>query len=364
MANVVVDRPEHRALDRRAVRRERIARASNFKDGKFFNPSGAAPTMGLGKSLDVMREYWSSKTSLRAPPAALPMLSPLDGWQSRPHTGLRSTWLGHSTTLLEIDGARVLTDPVWSERASPSQHIGPKRFHQTPVAIEKLPPLDAILVSHDHYDHLDAAAVATLARVSEAPFFTALGVGAHLEKFGVPHERIIELAWWERAEIPGTNVTISATPAQHFSGRGAFDRNDTLWASYVFTGPRHRAFFSGDTGLEPELARIRELFGPFDLVMLEVGAFHPLWGTIHLGPEQAMQAHEALGGGPFLPVHWSTFDLALHAWDEPIVTLEQSARDASFPLVAPMLGEVRDILDRDDTRRALARLAAWWREVR
>jgi len=228
------------------------------------------------------------------------------------------------------------------------------------VELAKLPPLDAILVSHDHYDHLDAASVATLARTQTAPFFTALGVGEHLERCGVPPERIVELAWWEHAEIPNTELTITATPAQHFSGRGAFDRNDTLWASYVFTGPRHRAFFSGDTGLEPELSRIGELFGPFDLVMLEVGAFHPLWGSIHLGPEQAVAAHRALGGGAFLPVHWSTFDLALHAWDEPIVTLEQHARDASLPLVAPMLGEVRDVVELDD----LPELNAWWRGVR
>lgn len=361
---IVLDNPAHRALDRRAVRRERMATASNFRDGKFFNPSGASPTMGFGKGLDVMREYWGSKGALRVPPAALPMISPLDAWRSAPRTGLRTTWLGHSTTLLELDGARILTDPVWSDRASPSQLIGPKRFHKPPVAIDELPPLDAILVSHDHYDHLDGRAVAALSRASDAPFFTALGVGSHLEKYGVPHDRIVELAWWEQAEIPRTKVTIAATPAQHFSGRGAFDRNDTLWASYVFSGPRHRAFFSGDTGPEPELPRIAKLFGPFDVVMLEVGAYHPLWGSIHLGPDQAMQAHAALGGGPFLPVHWSTFDLALHAWDEPIVTLEQSARDAAFPLVAPMLGEVRDIVDRDDTRRALTRLNAWWRAVR
>jgi L-ascorbate metabolism protein UlaG (beta-lactamase superfamily) len=242
--------------------------------------------------------------------------------------------------------------------------MGPKRFHKPPVTIEQLPPLDAILVSHDHYDHLDAAAVATLARTQTAPFYTALGVGEHLEKYGVPHERIVELAWWEEAEVPNTALTIGATPAQHFSGRGAFDRNDTLWASYVFKGPRHRVFFSGDTGLEPELARIGELHGPFDLVMLEVGAYHPLWGSIHLGPDQAMAAHAALGGGPFLPVHWSTFDLALHAWDEPIVTLEQHARDAAFPLVAPVLGEVRDVVDLADTTKALARLDAWWRSVK
>lgn len=361
MTSLALDRATVRLLDRRAARRERITRAPNFADGKFTNPSGASAIIGLGKSLEVARAFWASSSASRTPPAPLPMVSPIAGWRERPRTGLRATWLGHSTTLIEIDGARVLTDPVWSLRASPSQLAGPRRFHAPPAAIEALPPLDAIVLSHDHYDHLDAAAVEVLARSTSAPFFTPLGVGAHLERFGVPEARIVELGWWEEAEVPGTALTVAATPAQHFSGRGPFDRNDTLWASFVVRGPRHRVFFSGDTGLEPELGRVRDRFGPFDLVMLEVGAFHPLWGAIHLGPDQAMAAHAALGGGPLLPVHWSTFDLALHAWDEPILRLEEAAREGDLALVAPRLGEVRDVEDEGDVRRALARLPAWWR---
>lgn len=334
--------------------------APNFVDGRFVNPSGKSPAL-KGGSFNVMREYMTSKV-VRKPPAALPMVDPIPAWRDRSHTGLRTTWLGHSTVLLELDGARILTDPVWSDRASPFASIGPKRFHQPPVALDKLPPLDAILVSHDHYDHLDADAVRTLANA--APFITALGVGARLEKLGVPSDRIIELAWWEQAEIPGTALTVSATPAQHFSGRGALDRNKTLWASYAFKGPRHRVFFSGDTGLEPEFANIAKLHGPFDLVMLEVGAYHPSWGDIHLGPDQAMEAHALLGGAPLLPVHWSTFDLALHAWDEPILALESAVRDRALPLLSPRLGQATDVQDLDDVRRALARLDSWWREVR
>jgi L-ascorbate metabolism protein UlaG (beta-lactamase superfamily) len=345
--------------ERAEQRRERMLAAPNFRDGRFFNPNGAKPGL-KGSGWKVMREYMTSKAP-RTPPGALPMIDPINGWRDRSHTGLRSTWLGHSTVLLELDGARILTDPVWSERASPFESLGPKRFHRPPVALDRLPPLDAILVSHDHYDHLDASAVRYLAHT--APFITALGVGERLEKLGVPTERIIELAWWEQAEIPGTAITVHAAPAQHFSGRGALDRNKTLWASYVFKGPRHRVFFSGDTGLEPEFARIASLFGPFDLVMLEIGAFHPAWGDIHLGPEQAQKAHAMLGGGPLLPVHWSTFDLALHAWDEPILAMETAAREQALPLLAPRIGQSLDVQDLDDVQKSLARLDAWWRTV-
>jgi len=349
------------ARERAEKRRVRIEGSAQFKEGRFANPSGRSERVESGFS--VMKEYLSSRQK-RRPSAALPMISPLDRWRDAVKTGLRAAWLGHSTVLLEIDGARVLTDPVWAERASPSRIVGPKRFHPPPVQIDALPPLDAVLVSHDHYDHLDAAAVRALAASSQAHFFTALGVGARLEGFGVPHERITELDWWEEASIPGTDVSITATPAQHFSGRSPFDRNTTLWGSYVFRGPRHRVFFSGDTGPEPALPIIRDKYGPFDLILLEVGAFHPAWGDIHLGPWQAMEAHRALGGGPFLPVHWSTFDLALHPWDEPILVLEEGSQEGKLPLVAPRIGEVRDVFDVDDTRRALARLDAWWREVK
>jgi L-ascorbate metabolism protein UlaG (beta-lactamase superfamily) len=356
---VQATRSAHLARDRAELRRARMTGAANFVDGRFVNPSGRrAPNASSG--LGVIGEFLFGG-SKRVPRGALPMVSPLGAWRDRSRTGLRATWLGHSTVLLELDGARILTDPVWAHRASPWSMVGPKRFHRPPVSLDELPPLDAILVSHDHYDHLDADAVRTLAKLTSAPFFTALGVGARLERFGVPAERIVELAWWEGAEIPGTSIVVTATPAQHFSGRSAFDRNETLWASYVFTGPRHRVFFSGDTGLEPELASIAKKHGPFDLAMLEVGAYHPAWGDIHLGPVQAMEAHQILGGGAFLPVHWSTFDLALHAWDEPILELEKAAIELALPLLAPRLGQASDITDVDDLRRAS--LDRWWREL-
>ncbi|GAP34487.1 MBL fold metallo-hydrolase [Piscinibacter sakaiensis] len=292
----------------------------------------------------------------RVPAGPLPVVDPRPGWQRAPSDGLRATWLGHSAVLLEIDGATVLTDPVWGPRASPLRLAGPKRFQPAPVALRQLPPLDAVLISHDHYDHLDLPTVRELARRPGLPFVTSLGVGAHLEAWGIPPERIVELDWWESHTLPRSGLCITAAPSQHFSGRSLKDRNATLWSSLVLRSPRHAVFFSGDTGLTTEYATIRERLGPFDLVMLEVGAFHPSWGDIHLGPENALKAHALLGGGAFLPVHWGTFSLALHAWDEPAEVLLGAAGSLGAPLLMPRLGEPVEPL------RGLA-LQPWWRGV-
>jgi L-ascorbate metabolism protein UlaG (beta-lactamase superfamily) len=212
-----------------------------------------------------------------------------------------------------------------------------------------------VIVSHDHYDHLDYPTIRELAK-RDAPFVTSLGVGAHLELWGVRPERITELDWWESHQVPNSGLTVTAAPSQHFSGRSLKDRNATLWSSLVLRSPRHAVFFSGDTGLTNEYGTIRGRLGPFDLVMLEVGAFHPAWGDIHLGPENALKAHALLGGGAFLPVHWGTFSLAMHAWDQPAeVLLEQGAKGGT-QLVMPRLGEPVEPAHAE-------RIEPWWRGV-
>ena len=291
----------------------------------------------------------------RVPTHPLPAHDPLAAWLRPPETGLRVAWLGHSTVLVEIDGVRVLTDPVWGRRASPSQLAGPKRFQPVPVALKSLPPIDAVLLSHDHYDHLCYPTVKALAKTG-VPFVTSLGVGAHLQAFGVAPENITELDWWQSHRLPGTEVEVTAAPSQHFSGRGLKDRNATLWSSLVLRGPKHRVFFSGDTGLTDQYALIRERLGPFDLVMLEVGAFHPAWGDIHLGPEHALEAWQLLGGGAFLPVHWGTFTLAMHAWDEPAETLLKLAPALGAPLVMPLVGQAVEPAQVEG-------VTPWWRGV-
>ena len=318
------------------LRLERMVASSRFSDGTFRNTSQVAPGLKPGSGLQTVGEFfWGGQQ--RKPPAPLPSVNPLAAWQRPPETGLRATWLGHSTVLLEVDGLRVLTDPVWGERASPYNFAGPKRFQPVPVPVASLPPLDAVIISHDHYDHLDYPTILEMLEL-DVPFYTSLGVGAHLEAWGVPPARIIELDWWESVKLPRGELRITAAPSQHFSGRGMRRRNATLWSSFVVEGPRHKVFFSGDTGLTAEYAEIRQRLGPFDLVMLEVGAFHPSWGEIHLGPDNALEALALLGGGSFLPVHWGTFNLAIHAWDEPAETLLARAPEKGVHLVMPRLG--------------------------
>jgi L-ascorbate metabolism protein UlaG (beta-lactamase superfamily) len=242
-----------------------------------------------------------------------------------PPSGLRVTWFGHSCSLVEIDGVRILIDPVWDERAAPTQWAGPKRFFPPTLALEDLPPIDVVLISHDHYDHLGEGSVRQLARmqlagvesVRHARWITPLGVGAILAGFGVEPSRIAELNWAE--QVTAGAVTITALPARHFSGRSLFNRFETLWASFAFVGPTHRVYYGADSGEWHGFGEIGEAFGPFDLTMLEIGASDPLWIDIHMGPEGAVRSFRALGGhGLLMPIHWGLFDLALHPWQQPI----------------------------------------------
>jgi L-ascorbate metabolism protein UlaG (beta-lactamase superfamily) len=337
------------------LRRERALASRQFRDGSFRNTAPVGPGL-KGDSLKVMKEFFLGGRK-RVPRTALPVESPLQAWaQPVSGSGLRVTWLGHSTLLIEVDGRRVLTDPVFGERASPVSFAGGRRFHPVPATIDQLPPLDAVLLSHDHYDHLCRESIVELAR-RRVPVVTSLGVGAHLERFGVDPALVTELDWWEQHTLPGGGLSLTATPAQHFSGRGLTDRNSTLWSSWVIRTDRHRLFFSGDTGLTEEFAAIGKQLGPFDLTMLEIGAWHPAWGDIHLGPANALRAFQLLGGGTLLPVHWGTFDLGLHPWDEPAETLLSLAAPAGVRLLTPRLGRPfePDAIDRPDP---------WWRALR
>lgn len=344
------------ALKSRARRETRLVTSPRFKSGRFWNTARTEvmrEPFGAGMAMDFL-----TGRAARSPRAPLPIFEQTRGALARPpERGLRLTWLGHSTVLIEIDGVRLLTDPVWGERASPVSFAGPRRFHRPPLPLAELPPVDAVLLSHDHYDHLCASTVRSLAS-GAAPgfsgrFLTSLGVGAHLEKLGVPPAMLTELDWSQGARVG--EVDIIAVPAQHFSGRSVLDRNHTLWAGFAIVGPHHRVFFSGDTGPTAEHADIGASFGPFDVVMFEIGAFHPAWGDIHLGPDAAYQAFLSCNARAFLPVHWSTFDLGLHPWEEPGELLYERARADGAPLWTPRIGEPME--------QTPARPNAWWREA-
>jgi len=337
------------------ARLERIKASPRWAGDRFRNVHPIAPGLrDPNASMPTLSEFLCGGER-RVPSAPLPSTNPLDEWRKPPASGLRATWLGHSTVLIEIDGLRVLTDPVWGPRASPSSLAGPKRFQPVPVALRAMPPLDLVIVSHDHYDHLDYPTIRELAKRG-VPFVTSLGVGAHLEAWGVDPGRIVELDWWESHRLPDSALTVTAAPSQHFSGRGLKDRNATLWSSFVIRGERHAVFFSGDTGLTTEYRTIRDRHGPFDLVMLEVGAFHPAWGDIHLGPRNAIEALTLLGGGAFLPVHWGTFSLAMHAWDQPAESLLELGPKAGAQLLMPRLGEPVE-------PQHFEPIEPWWRAV-
>jgi L-ascorbate metabolism protein UlaG (beta-lactamase superfamily) len=281
-----------------------------------------------------------------------------------PESGLRVTWMGHSSVLVEIDGVRVLIDPVWDERASPMRWAGPRRFFAAPLPLEELPPVDVVLVSHDHYDHLGEATVRKLARLEsmrEAQWVTSAGVGRILRRFGVDAAKITELDWTQQVAVAEGALEITAVPSRHFSGRGMLNRFETLWSSFVLKGARHKIFFGADSGWWEGFTEIGAAYGPFDLTMLEIGAYHELWQDIHLGPEGAVRAYAALGGsgeegrGLLMPIHWGLFDLSLHAWRQPIQRLLELADEQGIRVWAPEPGRPAEVVPGMEIR------SDWWR---
>ncbi len=310
------------------ARRDRMAQSPQWNDGQFVNPQPIVNHAG-----PMLRGMLSSDPAT-SPNASPPTVRP--DLRAAPATGLRVTWLGHSSTIVEIDGQRVLTDPVWSERATPIRGIGPRRWYPPPLPLDALPAIDAVLISHDHYDHLDRATVVALdARGTR--FVVPLGVGAHLEYWGIAASHIVELDWWQRTRI-GT-LEIVSTPARHASGRQVFDRDGTLWCGYALLGVRHRVYYSGDTGLFPGLHDIGTRLGPFDLTMIEVGQYSRGWPDWHSGPEQAVRVHQWVRGKTMLPVHWGLFALAFHGWTEPIERTVVAANAAGVSLLTPRPGQ-------------------------
>jgi L-ascorbate metabolism protein UlaG (beta-lactamase superfamily) len=315
------------------ARLARVERSPQWRDGRFRN---RLPRVD-GPALRMLGAFLFGGSPHRTPGRAPPVSARRRAdYAEPPASGLRATWLGHSTLLLEVDGRRVLVDPVWGERASPFTFAGPRRFYAPPLPLADLPPVDVVVISHDHYDHLDMPTVKALA-ARGARFAVPLGVGAHLRSWGVAERDVVELDWWEADTIAG--LTLTATPARHFSGRGLDDAARTLWAGWAIAGTRHRVYYSGDTALDDAMLEIGARLGPFDLTMIEVGAYDALWPDVHLGPEQAVRAHRLVRGEVLLPVHWGLFDLALHGWTEPVERVLAAAAAEGVRVAAPRPGD-------------------------
>lgn len=330
----------------------RLMNSSHFKDGKFFNTIDTRVSTASGSRLGSLVEFFTDQQQ-REPEIALPSM-PVVAESIGTGEGLRVTWLGHSTSLIEIDGQVILTDPMFSDRASPFSFLGPKRFSiAPPIELADLPDIDVVLISHDHYDHLDYPSIKALIHRTSR-FLVPLGVGGHLERWGVPKSKIVELDWWE--ENTHGDLTLVATPARHFSGRWLV-RNKTLWASWVIQGKRQRVFFGGDSGYFDGFKQIGEQYGPFDLTLLESGAYNEAWSEIHMMPEQTVQAHIDLQGKVLLPIHWGQFNLSLHPWTEPIERLVTAAERQGVIVATPLVGQ-------PVTENSALPQTAWWQALR
>jgi L-ascorbate metabolism protein UlaG (beta-lactamase superfamily) len=318
-------------------------------DGKFQN---AEPT-----SVFKPGDFWSSgyrfifkRHKERVPKQALPVVS-MSRYARQPASpDLRFAWLGHAGVLLEMGGRRLLIDPVFSERASISQWAGPRRFQPSPLQTDDLPAVDAVLISHDHYDHLDKVTIRSLAGKA-AGFHAPLGVASILEGWGIPRTKIYEYAWWDEHTSDG--ITVTAVPARHFSGRGFFNRFGTLWCGWSVNDSRHRIYHSGDTGMTAAFREIGVMKGPFDVAFIKIGAYDRSWPDIHLDPEQAVAAYKDLRGQALVPIHWGVFDLGFHSWYEPIERLVKAAGRAGARCLTPRMGELVAPDDHLNT--------CWWR---
>ncbi|QHT58848.1 hypothetical protein GXP70_01860 [Paenibacillus lycopersici] len=328
---------------------------ASTRKAKYENLVPTSMGAGFRSTVSMLRDALR-KDARRRPPGPIPVV-PLSPSAETPEDGVRATWFGHSAFLLELEGKRLLFDPMLSASPSPVPFVGSKRYsgQRLPLAPEQFPMLDAIVLSHDHYDHLDKASIRKL-RDKARRFIVPLGVGQRLVRWGVDPGKITEHGWGDETQVAG--LTLACGPARHFSGRGLFDRNGTLWCSWAILGERRRVFFSGDSGYAPHFKEIGDKYGPFDLTLMECGQYDERWAAIHMMPEETVQAHLDVRGGLLVPIHWAAFTLGFHAWDDPVERAVKAAEARGVRIATPRIGETVDAMaDRYPQ-------TAWWRERR
>ncbi len=327
-------------------RLQRIKNLPNYKDGEVKNESHTPPKADDASYWQMIRKMIEGNEN-GSPKKALPHVEP----DLNHAENLKITWFGHSSYLIQVDGKNILVDPVFSERTSPFQFMGTKRFAGTDfIQPADFPALDIILITHDHYDHLDYASILAL-KDKTTHFITSLGVGAHLEYWGVKPSQLTELAWGEETSpLPDTSFT--AMPARHFSGR-LFKRNQTLWSSFVLKTKNNNIYLGGDSGYDNHFKSIGTTYGPFDLAILECGQYNKMWPFIHMFPEEVAQACIDLNAKVLMPVHWGKYKLALHDWDEPIKRVVKKSEELHLPIITPQLGQSFTLGENNPTDK-------WW----
>lgn len=330
----------------RAPQSEHMESSPHYADGKFQNPI-ATPMLKFSEGLPVLKRYLNR--NVEKEPAQTYRFSEQ---QPTDTSSVQLNWLGHATVLIRHKNTYLLTDPVLVGRASPFSFTGPDRFFPSPIDPQALPDIDAVIISHDHYDHLSYETL-QLIQHKVKRFYVPLGVAASLKYWGVPEEKIQEVSWWQ--EYQSENFSLTAAPARHFSGR-FLTQNNTFWASYAIRIGEQNIYFGGDSGYFEGYEEIGRHLGPFDLSLMPIGAYDTAWANIHLNPEEAVQAQLEVQGGRLLPIHWGTFDLALHSWYEPMERLIDEADKKNVSLLAPQPGQWVSSQSETD--------ASWWKAYR
>ena len=317
-------------------RLEKIKNSEQYKVDKFSNSGNVKEDFTFEEYRKIFAKMFKGNPK-SAPEHALPFQKwtkdEVDNLQDSTATAV---WYGHSSFYLKMNGKNILIDPMFGDYPAPLPYLTKKRYNDTlPIAIADLPQIDVIILSHDHYDHLDYNSILELKDKTKR-FLVPLGVGSHLESWGVDKNKIIELDWWENQTID--DITFRCTPSQHFSGRGLTDKQSTLWSSWVIEG-KQKIYFSGDSGYFDGFKEIGAKYGPFDVCLMECGQYDELWPDIHMFPEQTGQAHLDLKGKTLIPIHWGGFTLANHNWDDSIKRLVAFSEENNIDLATPQIGE-------------------------